>query len=60
MKSALRRDCASGLRYSGMERFAFRIWFIVSFRVSPWNGNWPVSISNCNRIKTKLSSNYNL
>ena len=53
MKSALRRDCASGLRYSGMERFAFRIWFIVSFRVSPWNGSWPVSISNCGQKVAK-------
>merc|ERR1719188_73338 len=29
LKSALSSDCASGLRYSGIERFAFRIWFIV-------------------------------
>ena len=51
LKSPLSKDWASGLRYSGIPNFAFSIWFIVSFRFSPWNGNWPVSISNCNQCR---------
>ena len=56
LKRARRRDWASGLRKVGIPSFALRIWFMVCFLSSPWNGNLPVNISYINTPKLHQSA----